>query len=232
MLLNNEQYGEIVSTAMRDGLSAEKAVEVADLANAWAAKHERCDDCQGGDVCTGCKDHAEPQWDHKDFHAERISDSLIRYTRKEPGDDDAGIDDEGQAVLDEFKKWTERQKKTVEAVGNEMDALKLSTERSTKKLNFANDLLTKQERLITAQQREIIRKNEQITQLETRLKSAARPVFSHTTEQRQQPQQARPVKKCGIDPFNHDRFDMPRCPESVNYLEPKAKSEDNWSNCP
>jgi hypothetical protein len=228
MLLSNEQYGEVLQVVMRDGLSASKAVEVADLCNQWVATHERCPDC-AHDICEGCKHEEPPEWDHSLFNAERVSENVVRYIKRAESDVvDEGIDPTLAMIFLEIPHLVKNAKaavtytKELEELPRGLNEVEFATlqqaaTRVGKKLWMATDLLAKQDEELKQKDNEIDQLQHQLSMAEDRaakLLRQTRPVRSAQAEP-----QPKPIRKAGINPFKSDRMDFGGSIESVSYFD-------------
>jgi len=241
MLLSNDTHGEILRAAMDDGLSAQKAVEIGDICNAWVAKYIRCESCEG-DVCVGCKDAGEApggKFDPALFHVEKVEDGHIRYSRKsdeeiylanlENAPEDLIDPQAAAAVIEIAKEWKrfrdlngkllKDSKSDFEAWAKHIPSfveMKRAASRTAKKLKMAEDLLEKQDKTIKEKENQLKELRERIDSLEKKSRGNAGIVT--TTYTPQPKQEIQPGRKAGVNPFKADRDDIPMFPESVNFI--------------
>jgi hypothetical protein len=138
------------------------------------------------------------------------------------------------AFLEEFATYMEASQKIIATVksdyqamkeiassssggldGAEIATLKQESERVVKKMTMATELLSKQEKALKEKEKELEELHERIDGLETRFNSGGvrLALGSVYTEPK------KPTRKAGIDPFKIERDDIPRTPESVDYID-------------
>jgi hypothetical protein len=231
MLLTSERHGDILRAAIEDGLSAAKALEVADMCGAWVAKNVRCSDCTG-DICTGCKEnHHAPEWDHSAYNAERISETLMRYTRKSADELEEGqnFDPTLARIFIEVPKLMKIAKAAVarlKEAKSEMAVLEQAAARSSKKAEMASDLLKKQDAKLKEKDDDIDQLKHKVELAEDRLQNVMRLTMKSTSAEKKDPSAwdapyyvPRKTKLAGVDPFDCRGDYVPRSIESSSYLD-------------